>query len=175
MRATIEHRELASGMTGNHKDYYVDCRLEFSEEERAIIKQRDLYDITVTVPAATPAPTKSTLVVTDVMRKAGPFVMAGAFIWGLAGGGTLAGLLFFAGLAGFVFGWIRTRTEFKRVQAPDQTLSIKQLLSRPSFTVHAFDPAMAKGFEVDVREQLAALKNVLVGSAELAPTQTFEI
>ena len=43
MRVTIEHREQASGVTGKHKDCYVDCKVEFNEEERAIVKARDLW------------------------------------------------------------------------------------------------------------------------------------
>ena len=38
MRVTIEHRESVSGIRAAHKDCYIDCQVEFSEEEKAIIK-----------------------------------------------------------------------------------------------------------------------------------------
>lgn len=61
MRVTIEHRETTTGITGNHKDCYIDCRVQFSEEEKAIIKARDLYRQGITVRTSTPLPTKGAL------------------------------------------------------------------------------------------------------------------
>ena len=65
MRVTIEHRETTTGMTGNHKDCYIDCQVEFSEEEKAIIKARDLYRQGFTVRTSTPLPTKRALSAPD--------------------------------------------------------------------------------------------------------------
>lgn len=175
MRVTIEHRETTTGVLGNHKDCYLDCHVEFSEEEKAIVKQRDLYGLDITVRAATPEPTKATLIGSGLMRPIGVVMMVVGVIWGLAGGGTPTGLLFFGGLGLVIYGWVRTRTEGKRIESSDQVLTIKRLLGNPSFSVHAFDPAAAKGFEQQVREQLQYLKNAIADSAELRTKQTFEL
>ena len=175
MRVTIEHRETTTGVLGNHKDCYLDCRVDFNEEEKAIIKQRDLYGLDITVRAATPEPTKTTLVGTGLMRPIGIVMMVVGVIWGLAGGGVPTGLLFFGGLGLVVYGWVRTRTEDKRLEGADQVLTVKRLLGNPSFTVHAFDPAAAKGLELQVRDQLKYLKDAITDSAELRAKQTFEL
>jgi hypothetical protein len=39
MRVTIEHREESAGILGSTKHHFVDCSVEFSEEEKAIIKR----------------------------------------------------------------------------------------------------------------------------------------
>ena len=59
MRVTIEHREQTAGVIGSKKDCYVDCTVEFSEEERAIIKERDLYREGFTVRTSTPVPSST--------------------------------------------------------------------------------------------------------------------
>jgi hypothetical protein len=175
MRVTIEHRETTAGMLGNHKDCYLDCRVDFNEEEKAIIKQRDLYGLDITVRAATPEPTNTQFLNTGLMRVIARVMMVAGVIWGLAGGGVLTGLLFFAGAGLEIYSWIRNRTDNKRAESSDQVLTVKRLLGNPTFTVHAFDPAAAKGFELQVRDQLKYLKNAIADSAELRAKQTFEL
>jgi hypothetical protein len=175
MRVTIEHRETTAGVLGNHKDCFIDCRVDFSEEEKAIVKQRDLYGLDITVRAATPEPTKTQFFGTNVMRMIGRFLMIAGFIWGLAGGGVPTGLLFFVGAGLEIYGWIRTRAENKRFESGEQQITVKQLLNKPTFTVHAFDPAAAKGLELQVRDQLKYLKDAITDSAELRAKQTFEL
>ena len=82
MRVTIEHREATTGVLNNHKDCYVDCTVNFSEEERAIIKARDLYREGFTVRTSTPLPSGSSMLGTGLMRFVGPFMIVGGFIWG---------------------------------------------------------------------------------------------
>src|SRR5437899_11055978 len=83
MRVTIEHREATTGIVRNHKDCYVDCKVEFSEEERAIIKARDLYGEGFTVRTSTPLPTKTAFFGTNIMRVIGRFMMIGGFFYGM--------------------------------------------------------------------------------------------
>jgi hypothetical protein len=175
MRVTIDHRETTTGVLGNHRDCYLDCRVEFSEEEKAIIKQRDLYKLDITVRAATPAPTNTQFLNVSLMRTVGRIMMIAGVVWGLAGGGALTGLLFFVGAGLEIYGWIRNRTDSKRAESSDQVLTIKRLLANPTFSVHAFDPAAAKGFELQVRDQLTYLKNAIADSAELRTKKTFEL
>lgn len=175
MRVTIEHREANAGVLGNHKDCYVDCAINFSEEERAIIKARDLYAQGFEVRTSTPLPSQPSMLGTGLMRGLGPLMMVGGFVWGLAGGGTPTGLLFFAGLGFTVYGWVRSRKEDKRFESSEQQITIKQLLNKPSFTVHVWNPAAAKGIEEDIRQNLIALKNLIQDSAQLQAKQTFEL
>jgi hypothetical protein len=173
MRVTIEHREQTTGVVKNHKDCYVDCKVEFSEEERAIIKARDLYGEGFTVRTSTPLPTKTAFWGTNIMRVIGRVLMVGGFIAGVAG--TNYGFLFFVGVGLEIYGWIRTRSEDKRFESDEQTISIKQLLSNPGFTVHAWNAGLAKGIEEEIREHLVSLKGLVKDSAQLQAKQTFEL
>lgn len=175
MRVTIDHREVASGVIGNHKDCYVDCTVNFSEEEQAIIKARDLYREGFSVRTATPLPKQSSMLGTGLMRAVGPIMMIVGVIWGLAGGGTPTGLLFFGGLGFVIYGWLRSRKEDRRLETSEQEVTVKQLLGRPTFTVHAWNPAAAKGIEETIRDNLVALKGLIQNSAQLQATQTFEL
>lgn len=175
MRVTIEHREATSGVLANHKESYVDCTVHFSEEEQAIIKARDLYREGFAVRTSTPLPSQSSLWGTGLMRFAGPFMIVGGFFWGVAGGGNLAGLILFAGIGFVIYGWLRSRKEGKRFESSDQEITVKQLLNDPTFTVHAWNPAAAKGIEEEIREHLTSLKAVIANSAEIKAKQTFEL
>jgi hypothetical protein len=175
MRVTIEHRETTAGVLGNHKDCYVDCSVAFSEEERAIIKTRDLSGEAFTIRASTPLPSKTQFFSTNAMRMIGRIMMVAGVIWGIAGGGTPTGLLFFVGAGLEIYGWIRTRTEDKRFSSDEQQITIKQLLNKPTFTVHAWNAAGAKVIEEEIRENLIGIKNLIQNSAELKAKQTFEL
>lgn len=175
MRVTIEHREVASGALGNRKESYVDCTVHFSEEEQAIVKERDLYREGFVVRTSTPLPSTGSTLGTGLMRGLGPLMMLGGFVWGLAGGGTPTGLLFFGGLGLFIYGWFRSRREDKRFESSEQEITIKQLLNKSTFTVHAWNPAAARGIEQDIRDHLTSLKAVIANSAEIKAKQTFEL
>jgi hypothetical protein len=173
MRVTIEHREESTGLVSNRKECFVDCKVEFSEEERAIIKERDLYREGFSVRTSTPLPTKTAFFSTNIMRVIGRFMMMGGFIAGVMGSNY--SFLFFVGAGLEIFGWIRARREDKRFENDEQTITIKQLLNNPTFTVHAWSAGYAKGIEEDIRGHLVALKNLIKGSAEVQAKQTFEL
>ena len=98
-----------------------------------------------------------------------------SFIWGLAGGGNLAGFTLFAGIGFVIYGWFRARKEDKRIETDEQRITVKQLLNKPAFTVHAWNPAAAKGIEQDIREHLTSLKYIIQNSAQIQAKQTFEL
>lgn len=129
MRVTIEHREEATGVINNHKAVFIDCKVEFSEEERAIIKTRDLYGECFTVRTSTPLPTKTEFFSTNIMRVVGRILMIVGVILGIAG--TNFGFLFFVGVGLEIYGWVRTRREDKRFESDEQTVTVKQLLANP--------------------------------------------
>lgn len=173
MRVTIEHREQAEGVIGNRKECYVDCKVEFSEEERAIIRERDLYREGFTVRTSTPLPTKTEFFSTNIMRVIGRILIIAGIILGIAG--TNFGFLFFVGVGLEIYGWLRVRREDKRFESDEQTITIKQLLSNPTFTVHAWNAGLAKTIEEEIRQHLIALKNLIQSSAQLQAKQTFEL
>jgi hypothetical protein len=181
MRVTIEHRETTSGVLGNHKDCYVDCTVNFSEEERAIIKSRDLYREGFTIRTSTPLPSKTQFFSTNVIRIVGFFMAIGGLLRGIYEGLahmptiSIGGPMFFIGLGLFIWGWFRTRKEDKRFESSEQDVSVKRLLDKPTFTVHAWNPAAAKAIEDDIRENLATLKSVIQNSAQIQAKQTFEL
>jgi hypothetical protein len=173
MRVTIEHREESTGVIKDHKDCFVDCKVEFSEEERAIIKERDLYREGFTVRTSTPLPTKTQFFSTNIMRVVGRVLMIGGLIAGIAGSNF--GFLFLVGAGLEIYSWLRKRREDKRFENDEQTITIKQLLSKPTFTVHAWNAGYAKTIEEDIRGHLVGLKNLLSSSAQLGTKQTFEL
>jgi hypothetical protein len=181
MRVTIEHREKTTGVIGSHKDCYVDCTVEFSEEERSIIKERDLYRDGFTVRTSTPIPTKTAFWSTNVMRLAGYCMIIGGFVYGMFVEGlarvntNFGGPILFIGIALTIYGWVRSRREDKRFENHEQTITIKHLLSNPTFTVHAWNAGIAKGIEEEVHGELVTLKNLIKASAELQAKQTFEL
>lgn len=175
MRVTIEHREATSGVMQNRKESYIDCTVQFSEEERAIVQARDLYREGFIVRTSTPLPSQGSVLGTGLMRGLGPFMIVGGFIWGLAGGGNLAGVVLFAGIGFIIYGWLRSRKEDKRFESDEQHITVRQLLNDPSFTVHAWNPAAAMQLDEEIRGDLAALKNVIQNSAQIQAKQTFEL
>jgi hypothetical protein len=83
--------------------------------------------------------------------------------------------ILFIGIGLEVYGWLRNRKEDKRVESDEQRITVKQLLNKPTFTVHAWNPAAALGIEQDIREHLISLKNIIQNSAKIQAKQTFEL
>jgi hypothetical protein len=181
MRVTVQHREETSGVLQNRKDCYIDCTVEFSEEERSIIRQRDLYRDGFTVRTSTPATTFTAFWSTNIMRLAGYVLIVGGFLYGLIVEGigqvntSFGGTALFIGIVLAIYGWFRAHRENKRAGVEEQRVTIKQLLSNPKFTMHAWNAGLAKIVEDEVRDQLVVLKNLISSSAELRAKQTFEL
>jgi hypothetical protein len=174
MRITLEHREETSGLTAGHKDTYVDCTVLFSEEEKAIIQQRDLYGQSFYVDAATKLDSPASFVGSGLLRIIGIVMAIAGVITGIAGS-ALGGPLFFGGAGIGAWGWLRGRKQDKRVENPQQAVSIKSLLSNPKFTVHAGTAASAKVVDDEIQDGLKRFKAVIAQSAELKEKQTFEL
>src|SRR4051812_38459827 len=164
MRVTIEHREEAGGITGQRRTCFVDCSVEFSNEERAIIKERDLYAEGFTIRTSTPLPSATAFFSTNLMRFIARLMIVGGLFYGfivegLAGARSNYGApLLFIGIGLEIYGWFRSRREDKRFEEDEQTVTIKQVLSKPSFTVHAWNAGYAKGIEEQILEKLTTLK-----------------
>ena len=180
MRVSIEHKEQTSGVTGARKDTYVVCTVLFTEEEKAIIKQRDLYQNSFSVDAATKLDSSLSFVGSGVIRIVGVVMTIGGFIVGMViglahGDPSLPTFIMFAGIGVAIWGWLRGRKQDKRIENPRQEISIKKLLHNPTFTVHAGTPAYAKAVENGIRDGLKTFKYLITQSAELREKQVFDL
>lgn len=175
MRVTIEHREEAAGVLGAKRNYFVDTTVDFSEEERAIIKARSLYDHSIPTGMSAP-PTYS--VVPGLLRAAAPLAGFVGLLIGLASpftgwGSTLAGYLIVMAIGFWVFGFLYDRRKVKDF-TKDST-RVRDMISNRRFSIYASSPAEAKAVDAGLRENLTNLKALIAGSAEVGGKQTFEL
>src|SRR5262249_39422434 len=80
MRVTMRHREEGTGITGKWRNYFVDCVIEFSEEELAIIRARSLYDQIVVSGLLAPSPPPLSRNAPFWLRSIAPLTAATGFI-----------------------------------------------------------------------------------------------
>jgi hypothetical protein len=178
MRVTIEHREEATGFSGKSRNYFVDCRVEFAEEEKAIIQARALRDQIVMEAHLRPPPPPPLKSKPFWLRVAGPWLMFAGFVIGFLSlftnaGGNLGPMLFFVG-AGF---WLYGVIGFNRQQAPwdAESITIGTLLSPRPVSIYATDPASAKVLDERFREALVGVKQLVSASAKLRDKETFDL
>lgn len=181
MRVTIEHREESAGLTGSTKHHYVDSTVEFSEEEKAIIKARDLYNHNFTVGPATPISSEAAFIGSGALNSLGRLGVIGGFVLGLLspaiGGasGTIAGWCIFLGAIAWIYAAVTMRRQDKRISNPDQVIKLRDLLNSGRFTVYAASPARAQDIDEEIRGALTYAKQLITASAELKAKQTFEL
>lgn len=173
MRVTIEHREEAAGVAGRKRHYFVDCTVAFSEEEKAIIKARGLYNESFHVRESKPDPSNLAILSTG-LPAIGALVIIGSFIAGMAGV-RFAAHMFALGIGLSIYGLWRRWSVGRRLNQTEQQITIKRLLSHPSFTVYADTPVLAQAYEDSIRDQLVSLKNQIAMSAEVPKARTFEL
>lgn len=183
MRVTIEHREEKAGITGSKRHYFVDCAVIFSEEEKAIVKQRGLFDQSITVESDVPMTNNvvSETFVGNVGSRmvARLLVLSGivAAIWSAFDKSTMPEvvplILFAAAFAIFIY---RKRAERRSIKSiSEREITVRQLLKEPRFTVAADTPVLAQAYEDRIREQLVGLKTQIDMSAEVPKARTFEL
>ena len=182
MRVTIEHREESAGLTGATKHYFVDCAVAFSEEEKAIIKTRDLYGHNFTVGPATPISSPAAYAGSGALNSLGRLMLVGGgillLISPLIGEMPYGPLGFFGAIAGGVlwaFAAWKMRQQDNRISDPDQVIKLRSLLSGRPFTVYASSPAGAQEIDDDIRAALGNTKELIVASSEIKAKQTFEL
>lgn len=183
MRVTIEHREQSAGLTGSKRHYFVDCTVIFSEEEKAIIKQRALFDQSITVESD--IPTTGNVVAESFVGNVGSrmlarlLVLAGIVgaIWSAIDPITVPGgipfALFLTALAIFIYRKYAERRSDNSLS--ERQITVRRLLKDPQFTVFADTPVLGQAYEERIRQQLVSLKNQIAASAEVPKKQTFEL
>ncbi len=166
MQVTIEHREESAGLTGSTKHHYVDCTVGFSEEEKAIIKARALYDHNFVVGSATPISSQVAYVGSGALNSLGRIGVIGGIILGFLspfiGGasGMIAGWCVFLGAAAWIYAAVVMRRQNKRIADPDQVIKLKDLVNRGNFTVYASSPAGAQDVDEEIRGALSRMASL---------------
>lgn len=183
MQVTLRQREQFDGTCN------VDCRIDFSQEETAIVVTRRLgSQYSLVLPAAIPLGSGISpsglgagflkfigwvgvilggLMICSSFGAIAAHDAAGFFLilFGMLIGG--------AGVAAFV---VRSR-EGARYDSSleDQAVSLTQLMSNPVFTVHAPTRDLGMVYANEIRTQLTLLKDGIMRHAEHTAIETFEI
>ena len=179
MRVTTEHRQQTTGL-GSSQSQFVDCLVQFSEEEKAIIRVRGLHDHIIVLDPPSPPPTYREYMTAGILRGFSP--LAGVIGLGLfmssifIGGGyaLLGGFMFFGSPLAWAVGFLMDRSIDIRFTHPKQHVSIRSMLAAP-FTVYSPDPAYSDLVVDQIRDRLTLLKYTISGSADPRQKQTYEL
>lgn len=171
MRVTINHREEQAGVSGKRRNYFVDCEVLFSEEERATIEARALHQHSFEVGPAEPPRTRKHFIGAGFLRGFAPIIGVVGIV--LAFFSSFGGLLIVIAIGMFIAGFVMDRKPVGELQP--QRLTLGRLLNNPRFTINAVDPAQAAGIDDELRDTLASIKDRLVANAEVRAKQTFEL
>jgi hypothetical protein len=179
MRVVTEHRQQVTGL-GSKISQFVECTVQFSEEEKAIIKKRGLGDHIIVLDPPTPPPTYREYMTAGILQGFAPFfaiIGLGLLISSIFNRGQFAELgwlLLLGSPIGWAVGFLMDRSMDIRFTHPKQHVSIRSMLAGP-FTVHSPDPAHSDLVVDQIRERLTFLKLVISGSAEARQRQTYEL
>ena len=183
MKLTVAYREKPAGGFSGTKHHFVAFHVEFSNEERAIIQERGLYDQFVSVPSDIPPPTRSGDFLAMIMRLIGIILVPLGALFALlahlkpqeASAGGPGWTMLIAGVVLFTIGKIKDVRANKRETSPDQNLTYRRLLTTPDFTVYADSLLEAQGFEASVRETLAATAQSIRQSSAVREQTSYEL
>jgi hypothetical protein len=181
VRVTITHRQ-EDGLLPSAKRHYVDCSILFSEEEKAVIRERGLGSHYITVDPELPPPAASSPTIARLLTALAPLVFLVGCVAGVGmslagngrGGDGVGGSLAFAALAMFL-GGIALNRHIRVAERPQQTVPLSRLLNNPTFSVYALDNARAKAVDVELRETLVRLKEGLFVNRDKIAAETFEL
>lgn len=181
MQITIKHRQ-EDGLLPSKKRHYLDCTILFSEEEKAIIRERGLGAHYLAVDPEVPAPGAASGTVATLLKASAPLVFLGGCVAGIGmsvagngrGGDAIGGFTVFAALAMFL-GGIALKRHVRIAEQPEQLVTLSRLLNNPTFSIYAFDNARAKTVDTELRASLARLKEGLFVNRDLIVPETFEL
>lgn len=171
MQVTINHREETAGLTGAQRNYFVDCTILFSDEERATIEARGLHQHSFEITGARPPRPRAHYIGAGCLRGFAPIVGIAGIV--LAFFSAVGGLMIVAAPVMYLAGRIMDRRP--PGEAQPQHVTLGRLLNNPHLTVYAYDPADAARIDDELRETLANIKNRLMLNAEVRAAQTFEL
>lgn len=180
--AFTERLRQEDGLLPNKKLHYVDCTVLFSEEEKAIIRERGLGQHCVVTDSEVPPPAGATRALPTLLKVLAPCLFLGGCVAGIgmtaagngSGGDFVTGLSWFAALAMFL-GRIATKRHVRVAEQPQQTITLARLLTNPLFSAYALDNARAKVLDEELRATLGRLKDGLLVNRDITEAETFEL
>lgn len=184
MRLTTEYREETTGILKGTKQFFLVCHVEFNQAEKAIAQERGLYDsLSITVPAATPPPTRAGDFVAFGLRLLGIIIMPVGLLASCGSGlahydsNTVSNwfYLFILGVVLFTIGKLKDRKANRRAENPDQILTLRKLLTNPDIIVWAETVQIGKHYEEVVREELQVLAHSIRDNAVVSEQNTYEL
>jgi len=165
VKLTVAYRDKPAGGFSGTKHHFVAFHTELSNEERAIIQERGLYDHYVSVPSDTPPPTRSGDTLAFIMRLIGIILFPLGVLFmlvgtlkpgaGAASSANTGWTMIIIGVVLFTIGKIKDIRANKRVANPEQKLTFRRMLTTPDFIVYANSLQEAQSLEADVRESLS--------------------
>ena len=183
MQLTTEYREKRTSY--KHKDFYLICRVKFSNEELAVAGERGMWDVFVRVRSAEPPPSKMHDFKVRAMRFFGicllPIGLVSACMTktGEWTGRTDAPPYWFGfgaailGIFLFILAMTREATADKMMSS--QEITVHYLATDGVFQVHADTLEEAKLLETDIREQLKLMADSLRSSTVIPEQNTYDL
>ena len=172
MRVTFEHSQQGKG-------YLLIATIEFSEEEKVLIKKTGVGDIVIEAGAA--APEQNVVAVAGASLGMG-VLSAGLILAGIVSiitavtmrTGELLPFVFF-GAAILLRFKQRKKEKHYESSLTEQTIPVKRLLNDPRIVAYTTDAASSQLLEASIHKQLITIKEMLRAETEIAPKKTYEI
>lgn len=167
------------------KHHYLSCHVAFTNEERTVIDERGLYELSILVPPDTPPPTATGNFLANLMKFAGVILVPLGLLFSCAqavrpdkmtGAGATPFLMLFAGVALFVTGlWKGRQAERHLFCGGIRTFTLRKLLSNPDFIVYA--PTIDKLHETEneIRERLKEIIGRVRANTAVPEQNVYEI
>jgi len=174
MRITFEHRD---GFAGFQRAHFLDCAVEFSEEERISIRNRGLQKHTVPLPLgyrARPNPQeRNRFLILQFAIAAGVCVL-GFLLSFLPGHGPAELLGAALALAGVGYAGYCAVRMFPWKEKEEDELTLGAILKSKRFSIRTASPAESKDVEDELEGSLASMKDFLSANIEAGTRRTVE-
>lgn len=171
MRFHISHHEVRR----KNMLYYVSCKVDLTEQEKAIIRARNLYNNYLVFKSGVfdyPEEEQEGWINAGLLNSVALFLLAFAVIAAFVSG-LLAFILFASAIALGVRGYFRARVEDGLEK---DAISIREIIEQKGFKLCGFNnPAMPAKIEEEVVENMELLKSVLSGAARFPGPSDHEV
>jgi hypothetical protein len=184
MQLQTEYREEEAADFSGRKQHYLSCHVTFTNEERAVIDERGLYDLSILVPPDTPPSTRAGNFLAKAMAFGGVILTPLGLLFScvqairpekMAGSGPFPFLILSGGVALLVVGlWKGWRAERREI-APTRTFTLRKLLKNPDFIVYAPTIDTLRETENEVRESLSAIIGRVRANTAVPEQNVYEI
>ena len=178
MRALVEHRGHYN-VFGFRPKFTLHLQIEFSNEERAIVRARALqnyaFDLSPGFLGSSESRHSPATLATMEVGGLALFIVGFLGIFIAAVFSAFGPVAIFCLVAGVVLFWRAQSAKRREQNTYVKELSLGYLLDNPSLTVQTVDPAQAPLLEQNLRLRLAKLKHFLTQTHELVTQRTFEM